>query len=185
MRGVSDLTVEHDDVGARGQSRDGGAKGAAGGHHVPECKARPVDYGVGHRRDRWRVGSWMSRRDVHVAHTAECGDGALGHLRRERLTVPAVLVFQLCYALGLDGPSQDHARAIRVRSGVAQCLVDRREIVTIDDQCSGTKGLNSARVALKVPLEFSGSSLAQPIDVDNGRHVAQRIKAGLVERFPH
>ena len=97
---------------------------------------------------------------MKIGRPSKRSNGALGHLGRERLTVPAVFVLKFRYTLGLDGTGQDHGRAIRIRPGLAQRLVNRREIMAINYQCPGTEGFDSLGVAVKIPLKFGWPSLA-------------------------
>ena len=121
---------------------------------------------------------------MQIGRPAEGGDGAAGHIGRQRLAVPAVHVLQLGHALGLYGAGQDHTRLVRVGSGLGQCRVDSLEVVAVDDERPRAEGLDTVCVAVEVPPQFGWPALAEPVDVDDGGEIAKLVAASLFQRLP-
>ena len=120
-----------------------------------------------------------------VADAAELGDGPVGHVGRERLAVPAVLVLDLGEALALDRLGQDHRRpAARGVPGERHRLVDGGEVVPVDRQHPRAERLHPPRVLRQVPADVGLAALAEPVDVGDRDQVRQPVVGGLVERLP-
>ena len=136
-----------------------------------------------HRGMRRRPGPRPA--DGQVPLAAQFGDGALGHVRRERPAVPAVLVLDLGEAAALDGPGQHHRGLIAAQvAGGGQRLVDLGQVMTIDRQDPRAERLRAAGVGGQIPLQLGGPPLAEPVDVDHRDQVGQPVVGGLVEGLP-
>jgi hypothetical protein len=135
---------------ADGQAGGGGHQllfGLARGHLVAD--GVPGQGRVGpDRRElpvRGRGGGGERAADHQVADAAELGDRAGGHVRRERLAVPAVAVLDLGEPLALDGPGQDHRGLLTAGvAGGGQGLVDGGQVVAVDLQGAGAEGFGAA-----------------------------------------
>jgi hypothetical protein len=123
-----------------------------------------------------------------VALAAELGDGAGGHVRREGLAVPALVVLDFGEPATLDGAGQHHGRLAGGSVGGGgrggQRLVDVSEIVAVDGQYPRAECLSAAGVGVEVPLELGGPALAEPVDIDHRDQVGQLVVRGFVEGFP-
>ena len=98
--------------------------------------------------------------------------------------MPAVFVLDLAEAFALHR-ARDHDR--RLASGLTrlrQRLVDLLQVVTIDHDGAATECLDPVAVVVGLPLVFGWAPLAQPVDVEDGREVRQRVVTRLVESLP-
>ena len=191
VRGVADFAVQRHDPGIGGADGDEGVavglarrdlvadgvrRGRAGGPRAPRCLRR-------RRGMRGRAGPRAA--DGQVALSAELGDRALGHVRREGPAVPAVLVLHFGEPAPLDRAGQYHRRLVagRVLRG-GQGLVDFGQVMPVDGQYPCAERLRPAGVGAQVPLQLGGPALAEAVDVDDRDQVGQLVVGGLVEGLP-
>lgn len=99
--------------------------------------------------------------------------------------MPALLVLDLGESAPLDGAGEHDGRlsAGRVR-GDGQGLVDLGEVVAVDGQHPCAERLGAAGVGPEVPLQFGGTTLAEPVDVHDRDQVGQPVVRGFVEGLP-
>ena len=184
---VAHLAVHGHHVGTGTDRRQRVAVGLAGGYLLAEVVGRQLDLGRAVGAGRVARGRIIRYRapDEQVTFAAELDDGAFGHLRRERLAVPAFLVFHLGEAAALERPGQDDRRLLPAEvSGLGQGPVDRGDVVPVDDERPGAERGHAATVGLGVPFVLGGAALAEPVDVDDGDQVGQLVVRGLVQGFP-
>ncbi len=184
---VADLTVERHDPGVSSADRDECvAVGLAGRDLVPHRVRRRrgrARVRRGGRRGRSRVGERAA--NGQVAFAAQFGDGASGHVFRQGLAVPVLLVLDFGEPAALDGPGQDHDGLVAAPvGGGGEGLVDLVEVMTVDLQDPGPERLGAAGVGIEVPLELGGPALAEPVDVDDRDQVGQLVVRRLVQGLP-
>ena len=182
---VRDLAVHGDDLGHRAQGDQGIAVGLARGDLVVLLVDRQRDHRLGHdplRRARGRLG--LGGLDLEVADPAELLDRALGHVRRQRLAVPAVLVLDLGEALALDRLGDDHRRLAGRGEGLSVGAVDRRHVVAVDHDREAAERLHAPAVHVQGPAVLGLAALAEPVDVEDRGEVGQLVVPRLVEGLP-
>ena len=152
---VRDLAVHRDHVGDRSQRQECVPVGLARGHLVLFLVG-----GQAHRRQRPRAvlaldgrgsGFGFARLDLQMADPAELLDRPFGHVRRQRLAVPAVLVLDLGEAFALDRLGDDHGRLSRVRERTAEGPVDGGDVMAVDDDRDASESLCPAPVGVGAP----------------------------------
>jgi hypothetical protein len=97
--------------------------------------------------------------------------------------VLAFLIFDGRDAAALPGPGQDHGRRAVVAGRLAERAVDRGDVVPVDLQRVPAEGAEPGGVGGGVPAVPRGAALAEPVDVDNQRQVAEPAVAGLLPVF--
>ena len=183
---VADLAVHRDDVRARAERGERIPVGLARGHLLAALEPGQLDLGAAVSR-RPRGGLLRHRAaDDQVALAAELDDGPFGHLRRERLAVPALPVLDLGEAAALASAGQDDGRLLSGQvARLSDGLVDRGDVVAVDDEYPGAERGGPAAVGVQVPGKLGGTALAEAVHVDDGDEVGQLVVRGLVERLPH
>ena len=140
--------------------------------------------GHGRRGTRGGVGRQRAA-DQQAAFAAQFRDGPGGHVGREGLAVPALVVLDLREPASLDGAGQYHrGLAGSVLRDGAEGLVDAGEVVAVDSQHPRAECLGALLVGGQVPLQLGGAALAQPVDVDDRGQVGQLVIPGLVQGLP-
>ena len=129
----------------------------------------------------------LRRLTVHtqVAFAAQFLDGPLGHVRRQRLPVPAILVLDLAEALAFDGAGQDHGRLAAGLAGVAQGAIDLGQVMAVDQHRVAAERLDARRVDVHMPAVLGFAPLTQAVHVHDRRQVGEPVLARLVEGFPN
>ena len=122
---------------------------------------------------------------MRLAFPAELDDRPLGHLRWERLAVPALPVLDLGEAAALDGPGEDDSRLVagdvaRLRHGP----VDLSHVVAVDGEDAGAERRGAAAVGLQIPGQLGRAPLPEPVDVHHGDEIGQLVVRRLVEGLP-
>ena len=125
--------------------------------------------------------------DHQLAGAAEFGDRPFCHVGREGLAVPAGAVLDLGEPLALDGPGEDHGGLVPldVVGRLGKRVVDRRQVVPVDDDDVRAERLRAPRVRVKLPAEVGGPALAKPVDVGDDDKVGQPVVGRLVKGLPH
>ncbi len=67
---------------------------------------------------------------------------------------------------------------------LGQRLVDRRDVVAVDDEHARAERRRAGRVGVGVPAQVGRAALAQPVDVDHRDQVGQLVIRRLVQRLP-
>ena len=100
--------------------------------------------------------------------------------------MPVLPVLHLGEAAALAGPGHDDRRLLAAEvAGLGEGLVDRGDVVPVDDDGPGPERGHPAAVGLGVPAELGGAALAEPVDVEDRDQVGQLVVGGLVEGLPH
>src|SRR5207237_2926379 len=115
---------------------------------------------------------------------AELLDRPLGHVRRQGLAVPTVLVLDLRKALAFDRLGDDHRRLAGVRERLPERAVDGSHIVAVDHDGEAAERLDPAPVDIEGPAEFGLAALTQAVDVTDSGQVRELVVARIVERLP-
>ena len=183
---VAHLAVHRDDIGAGTERGQRLAVGLAGCDLVPDGVDRERHHDAGVRCATGRPGLVRSR-TAHdeVPFPAQFDDRSLGHLRRERLAVPALPVLDLGEAAALDGPGQDDGRL--VAGDVARLghgPVDLGHVVAVDGEDAGAERRRPAAVGLHIPGQLGRAALPEPVDIHHGDQVRELVVRGLVEGLP-
>src|SRR5207302_10333604 len=105
--------------------------------------------------------------DLQVPLATELFDRPFGHVRRERLAVPAVLVGDLAEAAALDGLGNDHGRLPGGVPGRAQRPVDLGHVMAVDDDRVAAIRLNPLPVDVDLPAVLGLAPLTQPVNVED------------------
>ncbi len=181
VRRVADLGVEHDDIGAGGAERL--ERFAVS---LPRRQRLGVRLEIrflrpGHRSGRPRVG--LDRRERARRARAELREGLLRLLGVEGLPVPALLVLEERDALPLHGLGDDDRGPLRLPR-LAERVVDRGEVVAIDDDRLAAERLHPRGVRVHVPFELGRASLAEAVDIEDRREVRKALVARMVEALP-
>ena len=183
VRRVGHLAVHGDDFRDRRERKQGIAVCLARGDLVFFLVGR--QHRLRRRHTLRRCGPLrLLRLDLQVADAAQLLDGALGHIRRQGLAVPAVLVLDFGETLALDRPGDDHGRLFGVRQRLAVRPVDGAEVVAVDDDRVAAERLHAAAVGVEVPTELRLAALAEAVDVPDGGQVGRLVVRRLVECLP-
>src|SRR5207245_5526672 len=124
------------------------------------------------------------RLHLEVADPTELLDRALGHVGRQGLAVPAVLVLDLREALALDRLGEDYGRLARRRERVAVGAVDGSHVVAVDDDREAAERLDPAAVGVHAPAVLGLAALPEAVDVEDRGEVRQPVETSLVEGLP-
>ena len=133
---------------------------------------------------RGRATLRLLRLDLEVLDPTELLDRPLGHVGRQRLAVPTVLVLDLGEPLALDRLGDDDGGLVRVRERFAECPVDSGKIVPVDHDGVAAKRLDPAAIGVQVPAELRLAPLPEAVDVPDRGKVRQLVMACLVDGFP-
>ena len=79
----------------------------------------------------------------------------------------------------------DHCRLPGRRDRLRVGLVDGRDVVPVDLDGLPAERLGSNSVGVEVPAVHRLAGLAEPIHVDDGGQVVERVEARVLERLPH
>jgi hypothetical protein len=161
------------------------AVGLAGSDLVADGVHRQLHLGVVFVRPGDRGRTWLRAAQEEAAFPAKLDDRALGHLRRERLAVPALPVLDLGETAALDGAGQDDRRLLA--AAVARAFhgpVDLGQVMAVDGQDAGAERGQPPAVGVQIPGQVGRAALAEPVDIHHGDEVGQLVMRGLVEGFP-
>jgi hypothetical protein len=98
--------------------------------------------------------------------------------------VPAVDALQLGDPVTLDGSGQDDGRFLRCACR-GECVVDRDEVVSVDEVGGASEGPKPGLIPVQVPLQFGGAAHSEAVDVDDRGEVVQTVIGGASECLPH
>ena len=101
--------------------------------------------------------------------------------------MPVRAVLYLREPFAFDGFGDDHRRPVHRfrRCHACQRVIDRGEVMAVDDQRAGAESLTPPLVGRDVPAEVRRAALSQPVHIDEGDQVVQLVIGRLVECFPH
>ncbi len=99
--------------------------------------------------------------------------------------MPVLPVLDLGEAAALQGAGQDDGRLLAGQvAGLGHGLVDRGDVVAVDDEHPGAERGRAAAVGVQVPGELGGAALPEPVDVHDGDEVGELVVRGLVQGLP-
>src|SRR5205823_3708832 len=100
-----------------------------------------------------------------IALTTEFLDGLPGLLLIERLTMPALLVFQEGHATPFHGPCYDQRWLLQLLNCLRISFVNGRKVVPVNLDCVPAKGASAFGVSAAIPAQHRLSPLAQTVHV--------------------